>query len=73
MNPECRRNTHSSRTRDSNANPATKNGTSTAIPAFWLEVPMVIAPISSGPMKEVTFPVSANNPKYCATRSCGAR
>ncbi len=32
----------------------------------------VIAAISSGPRKDVTFPVSANNPKYCAMRSFGA-
>ena len=43
------------------------------MPAFWLAVTAVIAPINSGPMKEVTFPVSANNPKYCAMRSYGAR
>ena len=41
------------------------------MPAFWLAVTAVIAPIKSGPMKDVTFPVSANNPKYCATRSFG--
>ncbi len=43
------------------------------MPAFWLAVTAVIAPINSGPTKDVTYPVSANNPKYCATRSFGAR
>src|ERR1700752_629559 len=42
------------------------------MPAFWLAVAAVIAPISSGPTKDVTLPVSANSPKYCATRSFGA-
>ena len=60
-------------TRVSNARPATKNTTSSAIPAFWLAVTAVITPIKSGPMNDVTFPVSANNPKYCAMRSFGAR
>ena len=60
------------RTRASSARPATKNMTSTAMPAFWLAVMAVMAPISSGPTKDVTFPVSANSPKYCATRSFGA-
>jgi hypothetical protein len=62
-----------SRTRVSSARPATKNTTSSAMPAFWLAVTAVIAPIKSGPMNDVTFPVSANNPKYCAMRSFGAR
>jgi len=53
--------------------PTTKNTTSTAMPAFWLAVTAVIAPIRSGPMNDVTLPVSANSPKYCAMRSCGAR
>jgi hypothetical protein len=35
------------------------------MPAFWLAVIAVIAPIKSGPTKEVTLPVSANSPKYC--------
>ena len=43
------------------------------MPAFWLAVTAVIAPIKSGPMNDVTFPVSANRPKYCAMRSFGAR
>jgi hypothetical protein len=34
------------------------------MPAFWLAVIAVIAPIKSGPTKEVTLPVSANSPKY---------
>ena len=42
------------------------------MPAFWLCVSAVMTPISSGPMKDVTFPVSANSPKYCAIRSFGA-
>ena len=33
------------------------------MPAFWLVVIAVTAPISSGPMNEVTLPVSANRPK----------
>ena len=61
-----------SRTLASNTSPATKNTTSTAMPAFWLAVTAVMAPIKSGPTKDVTFPVSANNPKYCAIRSFGA-
>ena len=56
----------------SSTSPATKNSTSTAMPAFWLAVTAVITPISSGPTNEVTFPVSANSPKYCAMRSFGA-
>ena len=43
------------------------------MPAFWLAVTAVTAPIKSGPMNDVTFPVSANRPKYCAMRSFGAR
>ena len=42
------------------------------MPAFWLAVNAVTRPISSGPMNDVTFPVSANSPKYCAMRSFGA-
>ena len=42
------------------------------MPAFWLAVIAVIAPIKSGPTKEVTLPVSANSPKYYAMRFCGA-
>ena len=42
------------------------------MPAFWLSVTAVITPINSGPTKEVTLPVSANSPNYCATRSFGA-
>ena len=77
MTIECKEllgpdNGNQSRTRASNASPVTKNTTSTAMPAFWLAVMAVIAPISSGPTNEVTFQVSANSPKYCAIRSCGA-
>ena len=50
-----------------------KNTTSTAMPDFWLAVAAVTTPIRSGPMNDVTFPVSANRPKYCAMRSFGAR
>ena len=42
------------------------------MPAFWLAVAAVTTPISSGPIKDVTLPVSANSPKYCAMRSFGA-
>ena len=42
------------------------------MPALWLAVIAVTTPISSGPMNEVTFPVSAKSPKYCAMRSFGA-
>jgi len=42
------------------------------MPAFWLSVTAVITPSNSGPTKEVTLPVNANSPKYCATRSFGA-
>jgi len=42
------------------------------MPAFWLSVTAVTIPISKGPTKEVTFPVSANSPNYCAMRSFGA-
>jgi hypothetical protein len=42
------------------------------MPAFWLAVADVTMPIKSGPMKDVTFPVNANSPKYYAMRSFGA-
>jgi len=44
-----------------------------SMPAFWLAVTVVTTPIRSGPTNEVTRPVRANNPKYCAMRSLGAR